>query len=127
MFSALESRRTRKISRVLPRLEELETRALPSGLVSSTNWSGYAAFASPANSAVTAVSGTWSVPTVTPGPTPGWSSSWVGIDGFNSGSVEQIGTEQDITSSGTAQYYAWYEMYPKGLVQITSMTIKAGD
>ena len=127
MFSALKSRRTRKISRVLPRLEELETRALPSGLVSSTNWSGYAAFASPANSAVTAVSGTWSVPTVTPGPTPGWSSSWVGIDGFNSGSVEQIGTEQDITSSGTAQYYAWYEMYPKGLVQITSMTIKAGD
>jgi peptidase A4-like protein len=108
----------------------LETRALPSTLV-STNWSGYAAFASPANFAVTAVSGSWTVPTVASTTNLGWSSSWVGIDGFNSNTVEQIGTEQDTTATastyGTPQYYAWYEMYPKGLVRITTMTISPGD
>ena len=86
----------------------------------STNWSGYAVQSS--NGSVSAVSGTWTVPKVT-GSGTGYSAVWVGIDGYNSSSVEQIGTEQD--TDGTD--YVWYEMYPAGSVTISSVTIKAGD
>jgi hypothetical protein len=118
-------------------LEELEGRALPSSVqplplwdtVYSTNWSGYAAetnLSAPASNAVTQVSGSWNVPTVT-GKTNAYSSVWVGIDGYSSNSVEQLGTEQDTSRSGATTYYAWWEMYPNPLVQITSMTISPGD
>src|SRR5262245_30373652 len=132
--------RTRKRpmqSRVCLVLEILETRTLPSSVpslplletVNSTNWSGYAAetnLNSPAANAVTRVSGSWKVPTVT-GKTTAYSSVWVGIDGYSSGSVEQIGTEQDTTTSGATRYYAWWEMYPNPSVRITTMTISPGD
>jgi hypothetical protein len=88
-------------------LEELEGRLVPSATV-STNWSGYAVAAS--RGAVTSVIGSWVVPTVS-GTGTAYSSAWVGIDGFNSSSVEQIGTDSDV-SNGVPQYYAWFEMYP---------------
>ena len=95
----------------------------------STNWSGYAAetnLITPASNAVTSVSGSWTVPKVT-GKTSEYSSVWVGIDGYSSNSVEQLGTEQDTSRSGATTYYAWWEMYPNPSVQITSMTISPGD
>ena len=96
----------------------------------SSNWSGYAAETNLNNAAtgsVTAVSGTWNVPKVTASSaSTAYSSVWVGIDGFSSSSVEQIGTDSDIVN-GKAQYYAWYEMYPSASVNITSMSISAGD
>jgi hypothetical protein len=118
-------------------LEELEGRALLSSVqplpvwdtTYSTNWSGYAAetnLNTPASNAVTQVKGSWTVPTVT-GTTNAYSSVWVGIDGYSSNSVEQLGTEQDTTTSGATRYYAWWEMYPNPSVQITSMTISPGD
>jgi hypothetical protein len=132
MFSSFQSHRNRKKFRFLPRLEELETRALPSTYV-STNWSGYGVetdFNSPASYAVTSVSGTWKVPTVASSNSFGWSSTWVGIDGFSSSTVEQLGTEQDtaLTAAyyGMPQYYAWYEMYPAYPVTIP-LTIRPGD
>ena len=100
--------------------EELESRWVPS---TSTNWSGYAVTA--AAGSVTAVSGSWTVPTVT-GSGTSYSSAWVGIDGYNSFSVEQIGTEMDIVN-GHAQYSAWYEMYPSAEVTISNFTVKPGD
>jgi hypothetical protein len=123
--------------RVRVDLEQLEGRALLSSLqptpvwdtAYSTNWSGYAAetnLNSPASNAVTSVSGTWTVPTVT-GKANAYSSVWVGIDGYSSNSVEQLGTEQDTSRSGATSYYAWWEMYPNPSVQITSMTIHPGD
>ncbi len=47
------------------RLQELETRLVPStpGLAYSTNWSGYAVSGS--NGSATYVAGTWTVPTTT--------------------------------------------------------------
>jgi hypothetical protein len=54
-----------------------------------------------------------------------YSSFWIGIDGYSSNTVEQIGTDSD-ASSGIAQYYAWYEMYPKYPVNL-NMKIKPGD
>jgi hypothetical protein len=77
----------------------------------STNWSGYAVTG--ANGSVTNVKGSWIVPTVTclAGAPDSYSSLWVGIDGFNSTTVEQIGVDADCVS-GTPTYSAWFEFYP---------------
>ncbi len=50
----------------------------------------------------------------------------MGIDGYNSSTVEQIGTDLDTNASGKAVYYAWYEMYPSAPINL-SMTINPGD
>ncbi len=95
------------------RVEELESRCVPS-TTTSTNWSGYAVGADAG--AVTAVSGSWTVPTVTGNGTSD-SVAWVGIDGFNSSTVEQTGTAMDLVN-GHAQYSAWYELFPNALVTV---------
>jgi hypothetical protein len=87
----------------------------------SSNWSGYAAF----NSRYTQVSASWTQPFANCGPTNTWSSFWVGLDGYNSNSVEQTGTSADC-SSGIPQYYAWYEMYPK-FPKNLNLAIAPGD
>ena len=43
--------------------------------------------------------------------TNAFSSHWVGLDGLNSQTVEQLGVEAGCVGS-SPQYYAWYEMYP---------------
>lgn len=73
----------------------------------SSNWSGYAAF----GKTFSAVSGAWKQPAVVCGSQATYSAYWVGLDGYNDNSVEQLGTEADC-SGGTARYYSWYEMYP---------------
>jgi hypothetical protein len=90
----------------------------------SSNWSGYAATA--ATGLVTDVKGSWRVPTVSSGSTNAWSSFWVGIDGYSSNTVEQIGTDSD-WQNGKAVYYAWYEFYPKPAFLIKSVPINPGD
>jgi len=135
MFSASINKRQTKPRKLY--LEELENRALPSSVqpsaifdtVQSTNWSGYGAetnLTTPASNAVTSVSGSWFVPKVT-GKATAFSSVWVGIDGFSSNSVEQLGTEQDTSRSGATFYSAWWEMFPNPSITITSMTISPGD
>jgi hypothetical protein len=56
---------------------------------------------------VTDVTGSWTVPAVdctSPNGTPnGYSSFWVGIDGYGSNTVEQIGTDSDCVSLLGAQ------------------------
>ena len=54
-----------------------------------------------------------------------YSSTWIGLDGDSSNTVEQIGIEQDYVN-GKAVYYAWYEMYPKQPVKL-DLVIEAGD
>jgi hypothetical protein len=98
-------------------------RSTSSGNWSSTNWSGYAVTGS--KGSVTSVQGSWVVPTVT-GTKTAYSSFWVGIDGFNSSTVEQIGTDSDI-KNGKPAYYAWYEFYPNPMVEISIVTISPGD
>jgi hypothetical protein len=72
----------------------------------SSNWSGYVATGS-----FKAVSGSWTVPTIScPADVTNYSSQWIGIDGDPSPTVEQDGTEADCFS-GTPQYDAWYELY----------------
>lgn len=90
----------------------------------STNWSGYAV----PSAGVSDVVGSWVVPAVScPGGTQ-YSSIWVGIDGFSSNSVEQIGTDSDCRN-GSPRYYAWYEMYPdySHTIPDTTLKVKPGD
>ena len=86
----------------------------------STNWSGYAV----TGSRFTSVSASWTEPTAKCSGTA-YSSFWVGLDGDTSNTVEQTGTDADCSGS-TAQYYAWYEMYPKFPVNLKG-TVRPGD
>jgi hypothetical protein len=89
------------------------------GRGTSTNWSGYAVD----GTAATHVIGTWTQPAARcASGENSWSSPWVGIDGDNSNTVEQIGTDTDC-SRGAPSYYAWYEMYPKSLVVINNVPV----
>ena len=85
----------------------------------STNWSGFAA----TGTTFTSVSASWTQPTAkcSAGETS-YSSFWVGLDGYNSSTVEQTGTDADC-SSGTPRYYAWYEMYPKFPVNLSNPVV----
>ncbi len=92
------------------------------GRGTSTNWSGYAV----PGSGATHVIGTWTARSVTcRAGENSWSSPWVGIDGANSNTVEQIGTDSDCWN-GRPVYYAWYEMYPKPLVGL-GLAVRPGD
>jgi len=77
--------------------------------VKSTNWSGYAVHTGKYRN----VSATWIEPTAhCPLPkAKQYSAFWVGLDGYNSQSVEQTGTDSDC-SGPTPHYYGWYEMFP---------------
>lgn len=93
------------------------------GSVSSTNWSGYAA----TGSGFTDVKGSWIAPTATcPSSTASYSSFWVGIDGYTSTTVEQLGTSADCNGKNHPHYYAWYEMYPASPVNL-SLSVTPGD
>src|SRR5262245_60422651 len=86
----------------------------------STNWSGYAV----TGRTYTDVKGSWTQPTATcGGGETSYSSFWVGIDGDTTNTVEQTGTDADC-SSGTPTYYAWYEMYPKFPVNLSTTSFK---
>jgi hypothetical protein len=108
--------------------------------VQSANWSGYADSSNTFNS----VAASWTEPAVncSVGSTGGLlgllggaglggllgggpsaaSAFWVGLDGYNSSSVEQIGTDSDC-SGANPTYYAWYEMYPNPSVALPSSDV----
>src|ERR671922_218395 len=62
-------------------------------VVSSSNWAGYAASGS--NGTFTSASASWTQPAgkCTGGST--YAAFWVGLDGYTSSTVEQVGTEVD--------------------------------
>lgn len=76
-------------------------------ILNSSNWSGYVA----TGQTFTGVSGTWVVPSANcAGHANAYASQWVGIDGYGSSTVEQLGTVVTCVN-GTTNYGAWYEMY----------------
>src|ERR1700733_3657591 len=102
----------RRITKTRLWVEELEARVVLSApppivpplfhsvATTSTNWSGYATetnLNSPQSGAFTAVSGSWTVPSVI-GSGNAYSSIWVGLDGYSSSTVEQIGTDSDLVN-----------------------------
>ena len=121
------------------------TAATSSPCWKSSNWSGYMVTTAATSGCTPAtgvsyssVSGTWTVPTVTPssggggllGPLTGagstYSALWTGIDGVNDSNLIQAGTEQDV-SGGTPQYGAWWEILPAPETVIPSITVHPGD
>jgi hypothetical protein len=91
--------------------------------VSSSNWAGYAATG--ASGSFTSVSASWTQPTASCVAGSQYGAFWVGLDGYASKTVEQIGTEADCTGP-TPKYYAWYEVYPGTGVNFTN-PVSAGD
>jgi len=83
----------------------------------STNWSGFAA----SNGTYTSVSASWTEPTGHCTSATRYSAFWIGLDGFNSNSVEQTGTSVDCVG-GSPHYYGWYEMYPRAPVNFGNFT-----
>jgi Peptidase A4 family len=99
-------------------------RGIKNQTTTSTNWSGYAATGS--DDAFNSVSSNWTEPTATCDDSgTEYAAFWVGLDGYNSDSVEQTGTDSDC-DGGTPDYYGWYEMYPADPVYFTN-TVEPGD
>ena len=96
----------------------------------STNWSGYAVHgqAQP----FTHVEGDWNVPEANCGEMKGQQLSiaavFVGLDGYDSRTVEQTGTDSDCIGK-EAFYAAWYEFYPERPIFPDEATypVDAGD
>lgn len=102
----------------------------------STNWSGYNQGILDMTTPFSSISGSWVVPTATQH-TPGQaedSASWIGIGGgcldssclAADSTLIQAGTEQDISASGAASYYAWWEIIPAPELQST-IAVHPGD
>lgn len=88
------------------------------------HWAGAVASDGPFSS----VSATWTQPAVVKPVRPGSENSfWVGLDGADTPTVEQLGTQVIVGSDGTARYSAWWEMYPKATVVIRDFPVKPGD
>jgi Peptidase A4 family len=92
--------------------------------VDGGGWSGAAV----TGSGFTSVTATWIEPSVTCHSYNDLMANWVGLDGYGSSTVEQIGVAIDC-SSGAPVYQAFYEMYPAGPVyfSLTTYPVRAGD
>lgn len=87
--------------------------------VGSDNWSGVATYGDHFRFATT----TYSIPSLNCSVSPDGSSDseWVGLDGYTSPTVEQIGTYAQC-SGGTPSYFAFYEMYPQPAVSLSGVS-----
>jgi hypothetical protein len=98
------------------------SRVTPATTVGSSNWGGYADI----SETFSKVGGKWAQPAVTCTSSTTTMTTWVGLDGFSSGTVEQAGTLAECFQA-TAYYYSWWEMYPTGAIQVEGETVAAGD
>lgn len=105
----------------------LRSPALPSGganagttLTGSYNWSGFADVEA-GSTRVSSISSQWVFPYVQcPSGNNRYqdliTAQWIGIDGWASGTVEQLGTATQCFEGATYNY-VWYEMYPNGTIE----------
>jgi hypothetical protein len=92
-------------------------------VVTSSNWAGYAETGPSGD--FTDVTSSWVQPAGRCSSGDQYSAFWVGLDGYSSRTVEQIGSETDCAGQ-TARYTAWYEIYPSAEVAFTN-PVQAGD
>jgi hypothetical protein len=102
-------------------LKNSQTGAAYVFVLPSMHWSGYVAYLGTYHS----VSASWTEPAGQCAAGHQESSFWVGLDGYNSDTVEQTGSEVDCIG-GSPQYFAWYEMYPMKPVSFPD-TVRPGD
>jgi ribosomal protein L24E len=95
--------------------------------VLSSNWSGYVEL----NGPFTAVTGTFSVPSLVAGvPQSDQASEWVGIDGGNGdNSLIQAGVNEspDPNNPGDFLIQPWWEILPAAETFISTVQVRAGD
>ena len=99
----------------------LRARGIPA--VGSLNWSGYAVTKSDAP--FTYVHSRFVQPSITCyGVKDQVMSAWVGLDGYDNGTVEQDGIAAACKGPHhlTPVYYGWYEMYPENSVAVFPVT-----
>jgi hypothetical protein len=91
----------------------------------SSNWSGYADVVC-STCALRYVAASFTLPSVNCAGSPDGAavSSWVGLDGLTSSTVEQIGTVA-MCSGSTPSYFAFYEMFPSAPVAFSG--VNPGD
>ena len=60
------------------------------------------------------MTGTWTEPTVTceRGDAGASSAVWVGLGGYGTRSLEQVGVNANCDAKGRPLYFAWYEIVP---------------
>ncbi|HEV2371212.1 MAG TPA: hypothetical protein VGS19_03500 [Streptosporangiaceae bacterium] len=89
----------------------------------SINWSGYVV----SGGMFSTVTAAWTEAKVTCTKGDGTTdmSPWVGLDGYTTNTVEQIGTSGDCAGA-TPVYYAWWEFYPAG-VNVIYKDVEPGD
>jgi hypothetical protein len=108
------------------------------GANQSSNWSGYNQGTLEQGSKLfTSIDGDWTVPTASQhrAGEAEYSSTWIGIGGgcidatctVTDNTLIQLGTEQDVDSSGRASYSAWWEIIPAPSVTISNFDVHAGD
>jgi hypothetical protein len=90
----------------------------------SFNWSGYADVSTTAGT-FSKVSGQWRTPRVRCSREDTLTSEWVGLDGYDNGTVEQDGT-LSWCFEDHATYFTWYEMYPAGTIEVGN-SLHPGD
>ncbi len=90
------------------------------------NWGGYVA--SGGNGSFSQAQATFTVPTIVACAPAENSSSvfWVGLDGWNTSTVEQAGVAADC-NGGVPQYYAWWEDVPLNSGIFTTVSVSSGD
>lgn len=89
--------------------------------INGHSWSGVVV----TGSGFTSVSASWTEPSVTCNSYNDEMAIWVGLDGYGSSTVEQVGVATDC-SSGHPAYQGFYEMYPAA-PGYYSNSISAGD
>jgi Peptidase A4 family len=92
------------------------------GQDASHNWAGYAA----SNGTYTAVSGTWSVPSISAAGALGVGATWIGIGGTSTRDLIQTGTQEVSAGGGSVRYNAWIETLPDSS-RTVNLVVSPGD
>src|SRR4051812_15831555 len=104
----------------------------------SGNWFGYnQGTLEKGTTLFSSITGDWTVPAASQHASgqDEYSSDWIGIGGgcvdagctVPDNTLIQTGTEQDVSTGGAASYSAWWELIPGPSIDISNMTVAAGD
>jgi hypothetical protein len=104
----------------------------------SDNWFGYnQGTLEQGGKLFNSITGDWTVPSASQHASgqDEYSSDWIGIGGgcvdagctVSDSTLIQTGTEQDVSSSGSPSYSAWWEVIPGPSLTISNMAVQPGD
>jgi len=95
----------------------------------SANWSGYVLLRylnefTPES--IRTVWGTWTIPLLQATEKDSFCSIWMGMDGYDSKTMEQIGTAHSY-KNGKQENFVWFQLYPDTPYEILDFPIEVGD